>query len=167
MNLEGTSLQVRDLSCFCKFCMDGGDGPCNNAAYVLGFMLIGLEPCEASTKSRRSNEGRFMGSNCLPRRADCNWYLLQAKGEKLDFFHTRRPQSSRFYIFSFSTGVEVSNAYCNASPKRWFARNSGAISQYSTDFMHVFVVHSNMHLPSHCSNLYTKMRAPMLLILAN
>ena len=51
VNLEGTSLQVRDLSCFCKFCIDGGDGPCNNATYVMGFLLIRLEPCEATTES--------------------------------------------------------------------------------------------------------------------
>ena len=52
VNLKGTSLQVRDLSCFCKFCMDGEDGPYNNAAYVLGFLLIRLEPWEATTESR-------------------------------------------------------------------------------------------------------------------
>ena len=58
VNLEGTSLQVRDLSCFCKFCMDGGDGPCNNAAYVLGFLLIRLEPYNATTEPRREKGRR-------------------------------------------------------------------------------------------------------------
>ena len=52
VNLEGTSLQLRDLSCFCKFCMDGGDGPCNNVAHVHAFALIRLEPYEATVESR-------------------------------------------------------------------------------------------------------------------
>ena len=51
VNLEGTSLQVRDLSYFCKFCMDGGDGPYDNATYVPAFILIRLKPCETTTES--------------------------------------------------------------------------------------------------------------------
>ena len=58
VNLEGTSLQVWDLSCFCKFCMDGGDGPCDNATYVPAFILIRLEPCETTTESRRERGRR-------------------------------------------------------------------------------------------------------------
>lgn len=52
VGLDQISLEVRDLACFCKFCMDGGDGPCDNAAYVDSFTMIHLEPCEA-TDTRR------------------------------------------------------------------------------------------------------------------
>ena len=58
VNLEGTSLQVRDLSCFCRFCMDGGDGPCDNASHVPTFVLLRLEPCEATTEYRREKGRR-------------------------------------------------------------------------------------------------------------
>jgi hypothetical protein len=51
VNLEGTFLQVRDFSCFCKFCMDGRDGPCDNVAYVHGFVMVRLELCKATTES--------------------------------------------------------------------------------------------------------------------
>ena len=43
---------MQDLTCFRKFCMDGGDGPCDNASYVPTFVLIKLEPCEMTTESR-------------------------------------------------------------------------------------------------------------------
>lgn len=53
VGLEGTSLQTRRLSCFCKFCLDGGDGPCDSAGFVEPFTLIRLEPCEPQTLTRR------------------------------------------------------------------------------------------------------------------
>jgi hypothetical protein len=45
VGLDMISLQVRTLSCFCSFCQDGGDGPCDNAAYVEAYKLIRIEPC--------------------------------------------------------------------------------------------------------------------------
>ena len=45
VGLDMISLQVRTLSCFCSFCQDGGDGPCDNADYVEPYKLIRIEPC--------------------------------------------------------------------------------------------------------------------------
>ncbi len=39
---------VQNLSCFCKFCSDGKDGPCDSEAYIAPFTFIHLEPCNAS-----------------------------------------------------------------------------------------------------------------------
>ncbi len=45
VGLDKISLQTRNLSYFCKFCIDSGDGPCDHANYVLRFDLIWLVPC--------------------------------------------------------------------------------------------------------------------------
>ncbi len=34
-----------ELSCFYKFCVDGGDGPCDNYTHVQPWDLVALEPC--------------------------------------------------------------------------------------------------------------------------
>ncbi len=38
-------MQTRDLSYFCKFCINDGNGPCDHVNYVLRFDLIQLVPC--------------------------------------------------------------------------------------------------------------------------
>ena len=38
--------------------MDGGDGPCDNAAHVHAFALIRLEPYKATVESRRREIGQ-------------------------------------------------------------------------------------------------------------
>ncbi len=48
MGLDKISLCVQNLSCFCKFCSNGKDGPCDNEAYIAPFTFICLEPCNAS-----------------------------------------------------------------------------------------------------------------------
>jgi hypothetical protein len=45
VGLDKISLLVRNLSCFCRFCTIGGDGPCDSVAYVPAYNLIRLEPC--------------------------------------------------------------------------------------------------------------------------
>jgi len=40
-----TLLCVRELFWFCKFCVDGGDGPCDNHSHVQPWDLVALEPC--------------------------------------------------------------------------------------------------------------------------
>ncbi len=47
VGLDKVSLHVCALSCFCKFCFDGGNGPCDNETYVAPFNLAWLEPCNA------------------------------------------------------------------------------------------------------------------------
>jgi hypothetical protein len=44
-HLNKTLLHVRELSCFCKLCLDGGNGPCDNETHVATFDLVTLEPC--------------------------------------------------------------------------------------------------------------------------
>jgi len=43
--VDKISLYVRNLSCYCKFCSNGGDGPCDNEIYFAPFTFIYLEPC--------------------------------------------------------------------------------------------------------------------------
>jgi hypothetical protein len=43
-HLNKTLLHVRELSCFYKFCVDGGDGPCDNYTHVQPWDLMALEP---------------------------------------------------------------------------------------------------------------------------
>jgi hypothetical protein len=47
IGLDKISLHVWNLSCFCRFYFEGGDGPYENEAYVLPFNFIHLEPCNA------------------------------------------------------------------------------------------------------------------------
>ncbi len=44
-HVNKTLLCVRELSWFCKFCVDGGDGPCDNHSHVQPWDLLALEPC--------------------------------------------------------------------------------------------------------------------------
>jgi hypothetical protein len=44
-HLNKTLLHVCELSCFYKFCLDGGNGPCDNKTQVATFDLVKLEPC--------------------------------------------------------------------------------------------------------------------------
>jgi hypothetical protein len=44
VGLDKIFFLVHNLSCFCKYCCDGGDGPCENEAYVAPFNLIHLKP---------------------------------------------------------------------------------------------------------------------------
>ncbi len=46
-HLIKTLLHVQELSCFCKFCVDGGDGPYDNYTHVQPWDLVTLEPCSA------------------------------------------------------------------------------------------------------------------------
>jgi hypothetical protein len=48
VGLDKISFRVQNLSCFCKFCSNGGDGPCDNEAYIAPFTFIHLEPCNPS-----------------------------------------------------------------------------------------------------------------------
>ncbi len=45
VGLDKIFLCVQKLSCFCKFCFHGGDGPCDNEAYIAPVTFIHLEPC--------------------------------------------------------------------------------------------------------------------------
>jgi hypothetical protein len=47
VGLDKIFLRVQKF-CFCKFCFDGKDGPCDNEAYVAPFTFIHLEPCNPS-----------------------------------------------------------------------------------------------------------------------
>ncbi len=40
MGLDKIFFHVQNLSCFCKFCSNGRDGPCDNEAYVVPFTLF-------------------------------------------------------------------------------------------------------------------------------
>jgi hypothetical protein len=40
VGLDKISLQVQTLFCFCRFCTNGGDGPCDHVDYVPRFNLI-------------------------------------------------------------------------------------------------------------------------------
>ncbi|CAM6096299.1 unnamed protein product [Calypogeia fissa] len=53
---NSTLLRVREFSCFCDFCVDGGDGPCTNAQHVKRYDLITLEPCITVGHSDESDE---------------------------------------------------------------------------------------------------------------
>jgi hypothetical protein len=44
-HLNKTLLHVCELSCFYKFYLDGGDGPCDNKTHAATFDLVTLEPC--------------------------------------------------------------------------------------------------------------------------
>jgi hypothetical protein len=46
--LDKTSFRVRTLSCFYKFCSNGGDVPCDNEAYIAPFNLVQLKPYNAN-----------------------------------------------------------------------------------------------------------------------
>ncbi len=48
VSLDKTSLFVCTLSCFCKFCSNGGDVPCDNEAYIAPFNLVWLKPYNAN-----------------------------------------------------------------------------------------------------------------------
>jgi hypothetical protein len=37
----------KNLFCFCKFCIDGGNGPCENYTHVKPWDLVTLEPCSS------------------------------------------------------------------------------------------------------------------------
>ncbi len=37
----------KTLFCFCKFCIDGGDGPCENYTHVQPWDLVTLKPCSS------------------------------------------------------------------------------------------------------------------------
>ncbi len=60
-HLNKTFLHVHELSCFCKFYLDGGDGPCDNETHVATFDLMTLEPC-LIIDSRCDIETSVMGS---------------------------------------------------------------------------------------------------------
>ncbi len=36
---------MRELSCFCKYYIDGGDGPYDNYTHVQPWDIVTLEPC--------------------------------------------------------------------------------------------------------------------------
>ncbi len=36
---------MRELFCFCKYCVNGVDGPCDNYTHVQPWDLVTLEPC--------------------------------------------------------------------------------------------------------------------------
>jgi hypothetical protein len=40
VGLDKIFFHVQNLSCFCKFCSNGRDGPCDNEAYVVPFTLF-------------------------------------------------------------------------------------------------------------------------------
>ncbi len=40
-----TLLHVCELSYFCKFCVDGRNGPCENCTHIQPWDLMALEPC--------------------------------------------------------------------------------------------------------------------------
>ncbi len=40
-----TLLHVRELSYFCKFCVDGRNGPCNNCTHIQPWDVVALKPC--------------------------------------------------------------------------------------------------------------------------
>lgn len=44
VGLDKISLQTWNLSYFCKFYIDGGDGPCDHIKYVPKYDLIQLVP---------------------------------------------------------------------------------------------------------------------------
>ncbi len=44
-HLNKALLHVHALSCFCKYCRDGGDGPCDNYIHVQPWDLVTLEHC--------------------------------------------------------------------------------------------------------------------------
>lgn len=44
VGLDKTSFCVHTLSCFCKFCSNGGDVPCDDEAYIAPFNLVWLKP---------------------------------------------------------------------------------------------------------------------------
>ncbi|CAM6089455.1 unnamed protein product [Calypogeia fissa] len=55
-HVNTTLLQVRELSCFCDFCVNGGDGPCANAKHVTKYDLVTMEPCISTTRSDEDDE---------------------------------------------------------------------------------------------------------------
>lgn len=48
VGLDKIPFRVRALFCFCRFCFNGGNGPCDNEAYIAPFNLVQLEPCNAN-----------------------------------------------------------------------------------------------------------------------
>ncbi len=40
-----TLLHVCELSYFCKFCVDGRNGPCDNCTHIQTWDLMALKPC--------------------------------------------------------------------------------------------------------------------------
>jgi hypothetical protein len=44
-HMNKTLLHVRELFCFYKFCINGGDGPCDNCTDVQPWDLVVVKPC--------------------------------------------------------------------------------------------------------------------------
>lgn len=59
VGFEKISLQVQNLFCFCRFCTNGGDGPCDHVDYVPRFNLIQLVAC------RLEDVWNEIDDNCL------------------------------------------------------------------------------------------------------
>jgi hypothetical protein len=48
VGLDKISFHVWNLSCFLRYCLDGGDGPCDNETHIALFGFVNLEPYNAS-----------------------------------------------------------------------------------------------------------------------
>jgi hypothetical protein len=62
-HVNKTLLRVRELSCFCDFCMDGGDGPCASSTHVSKYDLVTLEPCLSAARLDEFDEDEQMISD--------------------------------------------------------------------------------------------------------
>ncbi len=63
VGLDKISLQIWNLSCFCKFCIDGGDGPCDHLDYVPVFSFIQLVPYRPEDVKNEIEEDNCLISN--------------------------------------------------------------------------------------------------------
>ncbi len=63
VGLNKISLYIWNFSCFCKFCIDGGDGPCDHLDYVPRFSLIRLVPCRPKDVKNKIKEDNCLISN--------------------------------------------------------------------------------------------------------
>ncbi len=56
-------LQTWNLSCFCKFCTNGGDGPCDHIKYVPKYDFIRLVPCRPKDVINELDEHNILINN--------------------------------------------------------------------------------------------------------
>jgi hypothetical protein len=50
VGLDKISLHVWNLFRFLRYCLDGGDGPCDNETYIALFGIVYLEPCPSNAQ---------------------------------------------------------------------------------------------------------------------
>jgi hypothetical protein len=63
VGLDKISLQIWNLSCFCKFYTNGGGGPCGHLDFVSRFSLTQLVPCRLEDVRIKIEEDNYLISN--------------------------------------------------------------------------------------------------------